>query len=164
MIGYFVTEGSNTPCRPQPRPFPNHKQQLATEKQPRSRASEIYSTAERRVDQGYSEDSRSSRGVPVGALRYAKGPKSSQSSSQTVETKQLTLITTKMGPYKAFNKDCSFTDCNKFQNSIPGLAADSKMTYPDTYNTGSTTFEERDKTSSVDTKESIPSPHNVPRR
>ncbi|GFR61288.1 hypothetical protein ElyMa_003552900 [Elysia marginata] len=29
----------------------------------------IYSTAERRVDQAYSEDSRSSRGVPVGALR-----------------------------------------------------------------------------------------------
>ncbi|GFR91455.1 endonuclease-reverse transcriptase [Elysia marginata] len=77
MSGYFVTEGSkfkrtstnNTPCRPQPRPFPNHKQQLATEKQPRSRAPEIYSTAERRVDQAYSEDSRSSRGVPVGALR-----------------------------------------------------------------------------------------------
>ncbi|GFR68351.1 hypothetical protein ElyMa_000276400 [Elysia marginata] len=63
------TSTNNTPCRPQPRPFPNQKQQLATEKQPRSRAPEIYSTAERRVDQAYSEDSRSSRGVPVGALR-----------------------------------------------------------------------------------------------
>ncbi|GFS05213.1 endonuclease-reverse transcriptase [Elysia marginata] len=63
------TSTNNTPCRPQPRPFPNHKQQLATEKQPRSRAPEIYSTAKRRVDQAYSEDSRSSPGIPVGALR-----------------------------------------------------------------------------------------------
>ncbi|GFS08886.1 endonuclease-reverse transcriptase [Elysia marginata] len=48
------TSTNNTPCRPQPRPFPNHKQQLATEKQSRSRAPEIYSTAERRVDQAHS--------------------------------------------------------------------------------------------------------------
>ncbi|GFS00836.1 hypothetical protein ElyMa_001081100 [Elysia marginata] len=79
MSGYFVTEGSKFKGRPlttlpvvldpQRRPFPNHNQQLATEKQPRSRAPEIYSTAERQVDQAYSEDSKSSRGVPVGALR-----------------------------------------------------------------------------------------------
>ncbi|GFR66605.1 hypothetical protein ElyMa_001973900 [Elysia marginata] len=77
MSGYFVTEGSKFKGRPlttlpvvlKPRPFPNHKQQLAIEKQPRFRALEIYSTAERRVVQAYSEDSRSSRGVPVGALR-----------------------------------------------------------------------------------------------
>ncbi|GFR78072.1 hypothetical protein ElyMa_000524600 [Elysia marginata] len=72
VLSQYMTEKAstnNTPCRPQPRPFPNHKQDLATEKQPRSRAPEIYSTAGRQVDQAYSEDSRSSRGVPVGALR-----------------------------------------------------------------------------------------------
>ncbi|GFR75832.1 hypothetical protein ElyMa_000465500 [Elysia marginata] len=78
MSGYFVTEGSKLKGRPLTT-LPvvlnrdlsriiNSNLQL-TDKQPRSRAPEIYSTAERRLDQAYSEDSRSSRGVPVGALR-----------------------------------------------------------------------------------------------
>ncbi|GFR94401.1 hypothetical protein ElyMa_000917900 [Elysia marginata] len=75
MSEYFVTEGSKfkgLPLTTLPvlnRDLSRIIQQLATEKQPRSRAPEIYSTAERRVDQAYSKDSRSSRGVPVGALR-----------------------------------------------------------------------------------------------
>ncbi|GFR68453.1 hypothetical protein ElyMa_005609100 [Elysia marginata] len=57
---------------------------------PRSRAPEIYSTAERRVDQAYSEDSRSSRGVPVGALRCER-PLEVKSSQQTpwISTRRL---------------------------------------------------------------------------
>ncbi|GFR98855.1 hypothetical protein ElyMa_006360200 [Elysia marginata] len=75
MSGYFVTEGSKFKGRPRTK-LPvvlnrdlsriiNSNLQLKR----LSRVPEIYSTAERRVDQAYSEDSRSSRGVPVGALR-----------------------------------------------------------------------------------------------
>ncbi|GFR83830.1 hypothetical protein ElyMa_005984500 [Elysia marginata] len=68
MSGYFVTEGSKFKGRPLttlPVVLNRYLSRIINSNlQP-----EIYSTAERRVDQAYSEDSRSSRGVPVGALR-----------------------------------------------------------------------------------------------
>ncbi|GFS18542.1 hypothetical protein ElyMa_001525200 [Elysia marginata] len=72
MSGYFVTEGSKFKGRPLTTlsvvlnrdlsRIINSNLQLKSNHK-------IYGTAERRVDQAYSEDSRSSRGVPVGALR-----------------------------------------------------------------------------------------------
>ncbi|GFR81500.1 hypothetical protein ElyMa_000605500, partial [Elysia marginata] len=62
------------------------------------------------------------------------------------------------------NEDLNISDYDKVQNGRPRLAADPKMTDPDTYNTGSMPFEERDKTGSRDRKKSMPSPYDAPRR
>ncbi|GFR71494.1 hypothetical protein ElyMa_005680400 [Elysia marginata] len=78
MSGYFVTVGSKFKGRPLTT-LPvvlnrdlsriiNSNLQLKSSRDLEHLRS-IASTAERRVDQAYSEDSRSSRGVPVGALR-----------------------------------------------------------------------------------------------